>query len=96
MLPEEPPLRRSPALPRPVALAPQSAYSWRSRRGMPWQRTNRNPCEVLNVTEGLRFGLAQVLAEALVFHQQDARPEQVNIFVVAGKILDGFFKREVH
>jgi hypothetical protein len=48
--------------------------------------------QVLNVAERLRFGLAQILASGFVFHQDDARPEQVNIAVVAGNLFHRLFK----
>ncbi len=40
--------------------------------------------EVLNVAEGLRLGFAEVFAAALVLDQYLARPEQINVAVIAG------------
>jgi hypothetical protein len=48
--------------------------------------------EVLNVTEGLRFGFAEVFAAAFVFDEDDARPEEVNIAVIAGEPAHGFLE----
>jgi hypothetical protein len=42
--------------------------------------------QVLNVAECLRFSFAQILAGGFVLHQDDARPEKVNIDVVAGNL----------
>ena len=42
--------------------------------------------EVLDVAERLRLGLAEVFAEALVFDEHDARPEKINVAVVAGDV----------
>ena len=43
--------------------------------------------QVLYVTERLRFGLAQILAGGLVFHQNDAGPKEINVTVIAGNFL---------
>ena len=48
--------------------------------------------EVLNVAEGLRFGLAEVFATALVFDENDAAPEEVDVAVVAGDSLYRFLE----
>jgi hypothetical protein len=48
--------------------------------------------EVSDITERLRLGLAEILAEALVLDEHDTGPEQINVAVVAGDFLDRFFK----
>ena len=48
--------------------------------------------KLADVVERLRFGFAEVFAERLVFDQQDARPEKVNVAVVAGDFLHRLFK----
>jgi len=44
---------------------------------------------VLDVGERLGFCLAEVFAAALVFDQQYAAPEQVNLVLLAGERFDG-------
>ena len=48
--------------------------------------------KVLKVTERLRLRLGQVLAETLVLDERHARPEQINVAIVAGKIFDRLFE----
>jgi hypothetical protein len=48
--------------------------------------------KVLDVSERLRFRAAEVLAEALVFDEHLAGPEQIDVTVVAGNFLHRLFK----
>src|SRR6185437_8538661 len=48
--------------------------------------------EVLDIFEGLRLSLSEVLAEALVFNEQDAGPEKIDKTVLTGNFPDRFFK----
>ena len=46
----------------------------------------------LDVIESLGLSTAEVLPGALVLHEQDAFPKQINCAVVPGEFFDGFFK----
>ena len=48
--------------------------------------------EVLDVAEGLGARFAEVFAEAFVFDDEDARPEEVDVAVVAGDFFDGILE----
>jgi len=48
--------------------------------------------KVLNVAKGLRFGLAEVFAEAFVLDENNFGPEQIDVAVVAGDSLYRFFE----
>src|SRR5581483_4922012 len=48
--------------------------------------------EILNITKSLRLSLAEVFAETLVFNQEHARPEKIDIPVLAGDAPDRVFK----
>ena len=48
--------------------------------------------QVLDILEGLRLRLAEVLSEALVLDQQRAFPEQVNVAVLPRDALDRLLK----
>lgn len=48
--------------------------------------------EVLNVTEGLRFRLAEVLAEAFMLDKNNFGPEQIDVAVFARDFLYGFLE----
>lgn len=48
--------------------------------------------EVLNVAKGLRFGLAEVFAEAFVLDENNFGPEQIDVAVVAGDSLYRFLE----
>jgi hypothetical protein len=52
--------------------------------------------EVLNIPKSLRLGLAQVFAKAFVFHQQDARPKQVNVAILPGDVFYRVLKARDH
>src|SRR6185437_14112958 len=48
--------------------------------------------EVMDVTKCLRLGPAKVFSKTLVLDEQDARPEEVNVTILAGKIFYRLFK----
>src|SRR6185437_463093 len=48
--------------------------------------------QVVYITKCLRLGLAKVLSKTLVLDEQDARPEEVNVTILSGKILNRLFK----
>jgi hypothetical protein len=63
---------------------------------MNWFSRKNNDCamegKLADVLEALRFRLAQVLPERLVFDQKHARPEEVNVAAGAGDLPDRLLK----
>ena len=49
--------------------------------------------EVLDILEGLRLGLAQILAAALVFDEQHPLPEEIDPSIPPGNLLDWLLER---